>query len=335
MIGADGVQVVSDAQNLGKEPFVAIFPDSVQASLSHLGSFARGQRHELFKTHGMLIRSQTHEIAALMNPVLDSSSSRAILVGPAGTGKTSLLAQAHALAKSAGWLVLHLGRPVNSVDGSTSAELQNGVWINSMYIRRWLARVRRSNKDVLEPSEVQNLRETAAEPAKLAETIEFLAEKRPILLTVDGINAWCRYPFAAIRDRENKPVYHGHMQIPKLVLQYLGGEKTFKQGAVLAATSSEFDNDKNVTINAGLGRTVPHAWSDITEYDPELAKAFKSVKPIDVQQLSYDEARAYLKYLEVAKIGPKANDAEVTRRYVLAGNGNIHALLSSCLNYGF
>lgn len=315
------------SSNLEKKGMVT-YPDDIQASLINLGTFLPQQNNELFKTHSSLLRAETEQILTHMN-----NGDSVLVLGGAGSGKSTVLSQAQALAKLEKWVVLHLPRAMALIDGSTDhvkSEDGDFYW-QPMLVKRWFKKILKANKDVLSPEATKILKAGKADSVDaLFEQLE--ADGNKVLLTLDGLNAWTHHPLALNTSADNKRIYHAKLQLPKLFLEYFSGEKKL-DGAVIAATTGNYKMNKTVPV--ALGRAETHAYAELDEFDPELAERLKNAKPLDVGSFSLQETSLYLQYLERAGLCPEAGEQFVKDTYLLSGNGNPRALLKTFINYSF
>lgn len=327
------------------------FPTATNSSLAAFGSFKRGQRHELFKDKTSLIRENvTLPIADFIAKGTDSKSSqnRMCLLGESGTGKSTALSQAQALAILNGYIVLPITRPRELISGDNDAFYNEKLdqFIQPMYSRQWLKRVLKGNKTALQSIEYKGKAATVnnlydyikshknSGDKDIQEVVANVMNKleqcgKPVLFTLDDLNIFTEFSHAVNVDVENKPIYHGKLQFPKLFLDYLSGAKSFSKGAIIASTTGA--NRLNETIPAGLGLEQPPAYSKIDRYDPELAKCLHGVTPFTVPRYSQNETKKSIEYWHSVNVFPNEPDQSfIDQKYAVSGNGNPRSLLEAC-----
>lgn len=320
-------------------------------SLSYFGSFQRDQHHELFRERTTMIREPTIEL----NKVLDagcsapSSQNRLCLIGDRGVGKSTALAHAHALALLKGYVVVPVPYAQELVSGRTDA-LHNekyGFFAQPMYVKRWMKRIAKGNKDVLQrvavPKGLPSAQYEAHSP-KMAENLyNFLLEGRrrrdafvimdeflqilsssssssavkvdnppPVLFTLDELNAFCHQIHSENRDTHNRPIYHGHLQVPKYFLRYLSGEASFANGVVIAATSGKYRQNQTVPMGLGIGvaNAQDLAFAGKKVFDNTLAAKLSGVRPLAIHRYSEFETDQMLQlYRNAGLLGPVSESA--------------------------
>jgi small subunit ribosomal protein S29 len=343
------------------------YPVNVRKSLSIFGSFKRDQNHELFKERTTMIRESTSlPVLQIIEEGLASQSknNRYCLIGERGVGKSTALAQAQALALLKGYVVIPIPNAELLVSGKSDALFNQkyNYFAQPMYVRSWMERIAKGNKQVLETIGLsqdfkQGSASFQAHTAKAVKSLynfllegrrrrdafvimdEFLEEltiqsQAPVLFTLDDINVFADRVYSANRNADNRPIYHGDLQVPKYFLQFMSGNRSFKNGAIIASTSGKFKI--NDTITAGLGLSQPVAYSKINVYDHQLASRFKGVKPLNVECYNLEETKAALDFFSNAKvIGSQVDDRLVEEKYLVSGNGNPRELLRSCAEVSY
>lgn len=336
-VGTENLRIFAapDLETPISEPSMVVFPDAVQASLVHMADFQPQQNNELFLQRASLLRNESSQIQNILKQA-PSSEQRALLTGPAGSGKSTLLAQAHAMAKLQNWIVLHIPRAEELIDGSTDAVAsKSGAGFDQpMLSRRWAQRIAKANRDVLTSDDIKLLRSSSAKEDPVGSLTAFISQlengDRPVLISADSLNAFVKTPFAANRTKENEPIYHADLQIPRILLDFLSAKRKFKHGAVLAATSGRIVT--NDTIAIGLGHGSAPAYATPEEFDSELAAKLQGVREIAVSSFSPAETDVYLRYVAAAGLTEYSPEL-VAAKYAVSGNGNPRALLRSCVSF--
>lgn len=320
------VELVTEAKDIpsGK---MATWSDSVQASLVHLGSFRPQQRNELFKTHTSLIRDVT--VLAGQHLSDPTEKWRALIRGCGGVGKSTLLSQVHALAKQQGYAVLHIPQAETLRDGSTDVlPSPDGLWLQPMFVRRWAKRIAKANRDVLPADTLRELSQGKFDP-RCAHIVSLVARQAPVLVTVDNVNAWAQYPISELRDRENKRIYNGSLEVIHTLQALISGNLDAileKGGAVLFATTDTFRNPLDLAENA-------HEYATVEEYDHKLATALNRPETIEVPRFSSEETATYVSYLQAAGVANEGVSSDAV--HVESGNGNPRNVLSGFTTFVF
>lgn len=343
------------------------YPTQSEDSLRIFGSYRRGQKHELFQNRTTLIResSSLPMADAIANGRENPSQmNRICLMGNKGTGKSSLLAQTQSFALENGYVVIPIPRAGELISGENDAFYNEALkmYIQPMYVRRWMKRIAKGNKHTLSqiqaPAEKfspggsggkkastsstsnKSLYDILLEGRKRADAVHVMEqvmselasqEAFPVLFTMDDINVLAEKVYSANTNAENNHIYHGDLQVPKTFLDYLSGSKTFKKGAVVTALNSS--HKINETILAGLGLQAPTPYSKLYRYDPQLASKFDGVKPLKLESYNHEETKALLEYWSSVKVIPETETIDerfVHQKYLISGNGNPEALLLSC-----
>lgn len=339
------------------------YPVKVSKSLANLGSYRRNQRNELFKEHTTLIREST---SLPMFKVIEeglktpSRDNRYCILGDPGIGKSTLLAQTHAFALAQGYVVLPITLPYLLLSGGMDATYNHRtkVYSQAMYAKRWLRKVARSNASILKDIKVEldhseiSGKYQSHSSASLENLLNFtkagisrrdvfdiademlmeLANQSdvPVLFTMDDINVLATKPYSENRNTENEKIYHGDLQFIKHFLDFLSGERTFKKGAIITATSGDYG--LNDTIPVGLKMREPDPYSKLSQYDPKLASKFSGVASFNIEKLSLAEVDTTLQYLQHSQVIRNSDlSSSVEEKYFMSGNGNPRELLRSCI----
>lgn len=336
-VGSENLRIFAapDLEAPVTEPSMVVFPDAVQSSLVHMADFQPQQNNELFLQRASLLRSESSQIQNIIKQA-SSKEQRVVLTGPAGSGKSTLLAQAHALAKLQNWIVLHIPRAEDLIDGSTDAiaSKSGSGFDQPMLSRRWAQRIAKANRDVLTSDDLKLLTSASAKEDPAGSLNTFISQLesggRPVLISADSFNAFVKTPFSANRTKENEPIYHGDLQVPQILLDFLSNKRTLKNGAVIVATSGRIIT--NDTIAIGLGHGQAPAYATPEEFDGELASRLQGVREIAVGSFSPVETDVYMRYIAAAGLAEYSPEL-VAAKYAVSGNGNPRALLRSCVSF--
>jgi small subunit ribosomal protein S29 len=347
---------------------VATYSELQKQRLSQVGAFKKDQFHELFASPITLVRDETKQIEFLVEKSQQSPSSenRVCFIGERGIGKSTLLAQAQALAvKNTNAVILPISYAVKLVDGSNDFwfDAKIGAYIQPMFLKKLLDKIEYANKTSLSKLNlskeyiIEGLTKTRA-AAKfspdntLLDLVKAKVDARqrgqvfqilinelllqntaPVFVTVDNFGSLMASSETAYRNVENKPIHSKELQITKALFSLTSGEQSFKKGAVILSTSS--DDKQTITLQAGLGLAKPDAYLKKDEYNPDVAANIQGVKPIEVGRLSKENVSQLIQRYAEADVFRKdeleANTLEqlVNQKYVLSGNGNPLELVRS------
>ncbi|KAG6826316.1 hypothetical protein H0H92_000333 [Tricholoma furcatifolium] len=211
-----------------------------------------------------VVRNITVSLANILDEAgrKDSSTSRGVLTGRSGCGKSFLMLQMVEHCAAKGWVVIYVPRAKKLVDSSTPHEysLRTQTYLQPAYSLQTLRRIQETNeskfvtlatqnKHILEKREISagtNLSDLISialkEPALAPVILEiFMAElskqtKVPVLLAVDDFQAlYCR---TAYHDPHFVPIRSHHLSVPRMIMEYASGKRTFSRGAFLGAISN-------------------------------------------------------------------------------------------------
>ncbi|ODQ66300.1 hypothetical protein NADFUDRAFT_22961 [Nadsonia fulvescens var. elongata DSM 6958] len=344
---------------------VSKYSSEVASSLRLFGAFKINQHQELFRASATLVReSTTLPLKEILQQASKSSSinNRYCITGPAGIGKSELLTQASAIALMNGFVVIPIPRCGELISGETDFvyDKATDMYDQPMYTKTFLDRIFKGNKDVLstlltskdysitrggstfnvkKDSSLYSLKSMVKQKKNRADILSVLLqelsiqEQSPVLFTVDDINVFTHTPFTNYLDNSAKPIYHKKFQITNLILSYLSGEKSFKNGAVLASTKAHYG--MNLSMKVALSQTEPQPYLKIDEYDANFAESLRNnggVKVINVDRLSREESASLVEYYHQAEIlYEEPTSALLDEKYFLSGNGNPKQLMKVCL----
>lgn len=192
-----------------------------------------------------------------------SFRSRFVLTGSSGCGKSYTLVQAVQYAAATNWLVFYFPHVIDTVNSSTaysydprtrtylqpaySAQaLQNFLTVNSQLLR-----------DLKTPEDISiegratiqkgaplaelialGAKDQSSAPTILSALMEILGKQTeyPVLLAIDEFQAL--YSKTSYKDSQFSTIKSYHLSMPRLLLEYAGGKKSFARGAILGALSA-------------------------------------------------------------------------------------------------
>jgi small subunit ribosomal protein S29 len=195
--------------------------------------------------------------------VKSSHETRIVLTGEKGTGKSFTLLQAVQYCISRNWIVMYIPRAVTLVNSSTPhiydprtrtylqpamayQTLQRFLTVN----RTNLSRLTMRNELILDRKPTLpagtflkdlidvGLKDQSVAPTILSVLLSELGEQtaHPVLLAVDDFHAlYCQSTY---RDPQYQPIKSYHLSMPRLLLEYASGKRSFTRGAVFGAIST-------------------------------------------------------------------------------------------------
>lgn len=317
---------------------VVKYDDETQFALFRLGMFKKFQHHEMFESPISLVSNNTSKLSNEFIDQLDGPSinNRVCLIGEKGTGKSTLLAQAAALARSKynnEVILLHLESPLKITEGSSDYFFNKSLtkFHQPMFTKKWLYKLRSANetifkklkltRDILftikkqeytlkkDENTVWDLVYKNKDFGKMASTnaFQFLLEELihhskevPVLASIDDISVITTNPITAYRHTDLKKIHVSELEIGDLILKLISGEVSFNKGGVLLGESKDSGKDTH-TLRVGLRLEQYDPWLKAYECDNTIANKFLAnggVKVFDVKNLSSEESTELLEFYE-------------------------------------
>ena len=295
---------------------VSEVPAEVVAQLKALDVLRKQAGYQYFSQLASVLRAPTVQLADLINATGSSRRRRAIIKGPAGSGKSTAMLQAITLALQKKWVVIAMPRGEDIVDSSFSYayDATRKSWKQDDYVAGLLKNIAEGNRDVLRLQNISKSysfdRHTLPENSSLYKLLEigavdpviahdvldvFLAEmnlggRPPVLMTLDNISITTlpsRY-----RDADFQPVHPFDLEIIRTFIEYLNGSKELRDGAVLTCTSSvPACRPKSLNIALKEERRSP-----FEAVDPRIAEGIKGATVVEVGQYTSREAASIVQY---------------------------------------
>ncbi|GJJ11338.1 hypothetical protein Clacol_005570 [Clathrus columnatus] len=237
-----------------------------------------------------------------------SRDSRIVLTGDSGSGKSFLLLQAVDYALQSGWIVLYIPRAISLLDSSTSYQYDprtqtyqqppasqqllkrflsvNNTTLQSMKITQSINIGRLSNFQVGTPLTQlidAGIKEPYISCDVLSATLEQLEHQtnHPVLLAIDDFQAL--YCTSQYRDPDYNRIRSYHLSVPRLLLEYAGGLKSYTKGAVLGAISSTNTNfQAPLELREALQLTGKEVISPYESRSSELVQYMHGLRPFQV-----------------------------------------------------
>ncbi|KAG5637829.1 hypothetical protein H0H81_003100 [Sphagnurus paluster] len=265
-----------------------------------------------------VVRDITVQSAQMLDEAKNKSSleTRVVLTGRQGCGKSFLMLQLVEHCIMNDWIVLYIPRAVKLVDSTTPHEydLRTRTYFQPAFSFQTLQRLQAANhakltaltthkKHIFEKREVplgtnlSDLINVALKDPPLAPLIleAVMSElsiqtKSPVLFAVDDFQAlYCR---TAYRDPHFVPIRPHHLSLPRLILDFASGKRSFAKGAFVGAITNS-DTVYKLPLELKDALELPHEHFR-TPYDKRsrtLVEYTTGLKPIRVpDQLSVTEA---------------------------------------------
>lgn len=331
---ADASVPVLGAQPAALAGAVAAYSPQHRTQLGALGAFKKYQHHELFKQPVALVGDNTVRLHEQFVARLGGSSgaNRVCLSGEGGSGRSTLMAQAQAmaLAQYGDVVLLHVDHPERLVEGSSDYVYNKdlGKYQQPMFTKRWIQKVRAANEAVfrkmplsqdvsfttkkvrhdlkagthtlhdyvLQCHDFGTVGPTAALQFFLRE-VQHHANTFPVLVSVDNFNALTVEPYTKYYNPDMSRTQFTDFEFGHMLAQLACGDVTFAKGGVLLAESS--DNGVSATLNVALGRQQPDLYAKIHECDVEMAAVLArngGITPFHVENLSKAHTRALMQF---------------------------------------
>ncbi|KAI5124226.1 hypothetical protein M0805_005076 [Coniferiporia weirii] len=246
-----------------------------------------------------------------------SLNDRIVMTGSSGCGKSYLMLQAVTYCAVNDWIVLYIPRAHKLVDSSTSYfyDPRTRTYLQPVASNQILQRFSTVNKKIFDKLKIseeivfekrkpipadtplRDLIKIAASEQHLAPMILSIVleevgkqEKHPVLLAIDEFQAlYCK---TAYRDQHYEHIKSFHLSLPRLLMEYASGKKTFKRGAVVGALSSSLTQ---YPLGPELQKELvrDHPVDPYTKMVPGMVEYAQGLKPLRVpEKLEYDEAAA-------------------------------------------
>ncbi|KDQ51085.1 hypothetical protein JAAARDRAFT_211375 [Jaapia argillacea MUCL 33604] len=211
-----------------------------------------------------------------------SFETRVVFTGSPGCGKSFALLQSVEYCASRDWIVLYVPRGINLVNSTSSYtyDLRTQTYLQPAFSFQTLQRFLSVNQDKLQslktitevPLErrapipvgtpltdliAAGLREQSVAPTVLSALLEQLGKQEayPVLLAIDDFQAlYCQSRY---RDPHYAHIKSYHLSVPRLLLDYASGSKTFARGAVFGALST-CSTDFQLPLELREALAIPH-----------------------------------------------------------------------------
>ncbi|KAH7910195.1 mitochondrial ribosomal death-associated protein 3-domain-containing protein [Hygrophoropsis aurantiaca] len=299
----------------------------------------------LLSTPCSVIRGVTIDVVNKVDAAnnLPSSETRLVFTGTPGCGKSFLLLQALQYCLSSDWLVFYIPRAINLVNSTTTYayDMRTQTYLQPVFAFQTLQRFLTVNEakltSLFSQQEVElerrpalpvgtplidlinvGIRDQTLAPSVLSALLEELGRQKthPVLLAIDDFQAlYCKSTY---RDPHFSAIKSYHLSMPRLLLEYASGQKSFARGAVLGALSTS-DTTFKVPLELREALNIPsdRPAGPYIKRSAELLEYTKGLQRLVVpDNLSIDEAASVFDVWMKDKAVPStANDELFLAKY--------------------
>lgn len=301
--------------------------------------FKKYQHHELFEQPISIVSRNTKFVLedVLNNYEKNTKDNRFFLSGERGVGKSTLLAQAQALALSKfnnDVVLLHFELPENVINGTSDYlfNKEKGIYQQPMFTKRWIGKTRFVNEKIFRKMPLSRDFDVATEKSSfklkkdthtvydflarsrdftkassafdfLIEQLQFHSKNFPVICTIDNFNGLVSETYTKYRHPDFKPIHVTEFEMGNYLLDLFNGDVSFQKGAVLASLSKSLPNSKS--LNVGLGIEEYDPYSKKWECDRVIAERLlkNGATPIvELQNLTSEEARTLVLFYNEAGV---------------------------------
>ncbi|SCU80772.1 LAME_0B04500g1_1 [Lachancea meyersii CBS 8951] len=307
---------------------VVAFSNAQYKSLYTNGSFKQNQFNELFPCPVSLIRRST--TMGLFDLLKNSpGTAKYVLTGEPGVGKSTLLAQVHALACDSKALTINISHPELFLNGTNDFFHDGSSYVQPMYLKRLLTKILKANdRSLLSSVSLKNSYKFANADPKDAASKKFIQlnatqstlldllsvkttprnrgevfrafiteishqDKLPVFFCVDNFSRILSEPETAYKSTDNKNIHVLELQLGKTVMDIVSGNISFanKSSCVIMATSGS--DDTNKTLPVGLQKLPHDPYVSKKHYDHELSTMLikGGLQEFPVEKLTKAEVR--------------------------------------------
>ncbi|KAI8985668.1 mitochondrial ribosomal death-associated protein 3-domain-containing protein [Trametes punicea] len=277
-----------------------------------------------------VVREVTVKVLDDLDKAAGSSSkdTRVVFTGKSGCGKSYLMLQAVQYCLQKEWLTLYIPRATNLVNSSTAYayDPRTQTYGQPAFAQQLLKRFADVNAALIQSLTVQGsypFEERAIAsgtpfsdlisigdefqhqaPTVLTVLLDELTKQTryPVLLAIDDFQAL--YCMSLYRDPFFRPVKAYHLMLPRTLLEFASGKKSFARGAVLGALSMQNTTFRvPLELTEALGLVPPGPSNPYVPREPELVEYAKGLRNFPVpEQLTVDEAASIFDVWEQAKV---------------------------------
>ncbi|CAG8526658.1 6127_t:CDS:10 [Ambispora leptoticha] len=273
---------------------------------------------EFFPRPSLVIRESSVKLIDLLEASSDLPSLRNRIIlcessGELGTGKSTLLLQSVCYALSSNWIVIYISHAISYVNSSSAYQKveATGEFVQPALAQKLLQQINIVNRSIFQNIKLKQSHEIQRNILKkdspITQLIElgireesvafdvltkFFAEIEQndtysVLLAVDEINAF--YTRTKYRNVDFTFLDADRFSLIKILLEFFGGQRHFKRGAIIGAISNVFPPIQSKILDFSLRLDEPSPW---IPYSQSLISYTKGLQRFDVTGYSKDEAKA-------------------------------------------
>lgn len=332
-LGAMNIPTLASAELQQLKDTVVAYEPEVEEQIELMGGFKKYQHHELFRKHYSMVTDNTVELHKnFVDKMAGSSkSNRFCLLGPKGMGKSTLVSQAQAMARSKygkDVILLHIEEPELFVQGFSDYVYNPTLKLyhQPMFTKRWIKKLRVINEDAFKrmpllrdvsfnnkkgsfayKKDKNNLHEYLVNCHDFGilgptdafsffmEHIKAYSKDFPVLFSVDNINAIFEKPFTKYFNKDLKPIHFSEFEIGKLIQDLMNGDVELKKGGVLLAETSDLGASKTLRVGLKLETLDPYA----EDLDHDVASKMLNnggITAFPLTNLNKDQARRLMEF---------------------------------------
>ncbi|KAE9390570.1 hypothetical protein BT96DRAFT_865483 [Gymnopus androsaceus JB14] len=283
-----------------------------------------------------------------------SRKTRYVLTGPSGCGKSFLLLQAVQYCLAKDWIVIYIPRAKTTVNSTTthSYDLRTQTYLQPNFASQTLRRILEVNSANLQTLTMRHglnfdrrsfasgttLAQLASagakEPALASVALETLLNelcqqsKIPVLLAVDDFQAIYNEK-TTYRDPHFSAIRPYHLAIPRYILEFASGKRSFQKGAVLGAVTAAdpaFPIPNELLDELGLAGIHPRSpYSKRSKILQEYSKGLMNL-PVPEEFSLREAASVFETWMRDNALSAPANDELFLAKYTESG-GNPKAFV--------
>ncbi|KAF5373831.1 hypothetical protein D9758_000990 [Tetrapyrgos nigripes] len=305
--------------------------------------------YRLLSRRASVVRDVTVQTARLLDEAAKNPSkqTRVAITGSAGSGKSTLLLQAVRYCQDNEWIVIYIPRAKKTVDSTTlhQYDLRSQTYLQPKYALQLLQRTLNVNSALLTKIPMRraltlekrqiaggiSLAELATmgvkEPQIATQVLDhFMTElanqtTSPVLLAIDDFQAIYRER-TVYRDPHFAHIRPYHLSMPRLLLEFASGKRSFSNGAVLGAltaSDSQFPISNELITSLSLPSFLP--WSPYDKANKSLMEYAKGLINLQVpNKFTLEEATAVFEvWMKDRSLSSPVNDESLLAKYTETG----------------
>ncbi|KAG0246911.1 mitochondrial ribosomal death-associated protein 3-domain-containing protein [Mortierella sp. GBAus27b] len=340
-------------ENVGR---VLGFPSNVAPALDRTGyPTLLNEQFDLINPAALVVREPTVSLLEKIDKAMTtpSAQSRIVLTGEPGSGKSAMLLQTVSHCLSAGWVVIYVPKAstwMNSTFAYNKAA-NTTTFVQPLLASNLAGQINSVNKPTLSKivtSEIVKVGRQGAEVAKgttLTDLLEigvrdtsaaqdvmevFMKEMSaqneiPTLIAVDELNSFFR-PTQYL-NQDGKELDPEFLKLPKLFLDYISGKSTTKHGAVVAAMSDSFLENKSDVLDIALGLKQV---SPYFQQPQNVVSWTQGLTRFDVPTYTRTEAKGVFDYYKKGNIFFDAASESLFLNKFITSGGNPRKFFTAC-----